>query len=33
MAGDASGFLKDIMLSGAALMYAGHLAKDNAVIG
>lgn len=33
MAGDAASFLKDIMLSGAALIYAGNLAKDNAVIG
>ncbi|MCO6475944.1 MAG: DoxX family membrane protein [Phaeodactylibacter sp.] len=33
MQGDASSFLKDLMLAGAALMYAGNLAKDNAVIG
>ena len=33
MAGDATSFLKDLMLAGASLMYAGHLAKDNAVIG
>ncbi len=26
-------FLKDIMLAGAALMYAQHVAKDKAVIG
>lgn len=33
MEGDAGNFLKDIMLSGAALMYAKTTAKDNAVIG
>lgn len=35
-AGDQSAtgnFLKDIMLAGAALMYAKYVAKDNAVIG
>ncbi len=31
--GAMSGFLKDIMLAGAALMYAKTTAKDNAVIG
>jgi putative oxidoreductase len=33
MEGDAGGFLKDLALAGAALMYAGNAAKDNAVIG
>jgi putative oxidoreductase len=33
MAGDAGSFLKDLSLAGAALMYAGSVAKDNAVIG
>lgn len=33
MAGDATNFLKDIMLAGAAWMYASRFAKDNAVIG
>jgi uncharacterized membrane protein YphA (DoxX/SURF4 family) len=33
MAGDPGAFLKDLALAGAALMYAGHAAKDNAVIG
>ena len=31
--GDASGVLKDLMLAGAALMYANTMAKDKAVIG
>jgi len=31
--GSMSSFLKDIMLAGAALMYAKTMAKDNAVIG
>ncbi len=33
MDGDAGNFLKDLMLAGAAWMYAGHVAKDNSVIG
>jgi putative oxidoreductase len=36
MAGDqnaTAALLKDIMLAGASLMYAGSMAKDNAVIG
>lgn len=36
MAGDQMampGLLKDLALAGAAWLYAGHLAKDNAVIG
>lgn len=33
MAGDAGNLLKDLALAGAALMYAGNVAKDNAVIG
>jgi apolipoprotein N-acyltransferase len=32
-AASMSGLLKDISLAGAALLYAGSLAKDNAVIG
>ncbi|MCB0617406.1 MAG: DoxX family membrane protein [Saprospiraceae bacterium] len=31
--GAMSNFLKDTMLAGAAWMYAGSMAKDNAVIG
>ena len=33
MAGDATNFLKDIALAGAAWMYAANLAKDNSIIG
>jgi putative oxidoreductase len=31
--GPMANLLKDLMLAGAALMYAGNVAKDNAVIG
>ncbi|MEO1262690.1 MAG: DoxX family protein [Bacteroidota bacterium] len=33
MAGDATNFLKDIALAGAAWMYAANLAKDKSIIG
>lgn len=33
MEGDASQFLKDLSLAGAAWMYAGNVAKDNSVLG
>lgn len=33
MEGDATNFLKDTMLAGAAWMYASRFATDNAVIG
>jgi uncharacterized membrane protein len=32
MAGDATNFLKDLSLAGAAWMYAGNLAKDKSII-
>jgi putative oxidoreductase len=33
LSGDMGNLLKDLSLAGAALMYAQHVAKDNAVIG
>lgn len=33
MEGNATNFLKDLALAGAAWMYAGNLARDNSVVG